>query len=209
MGRPGNVLAGAMQALGFENMGQSMNYMMMPLSYDITRMQAIELNDEIRRSSYSFEIRNNVLRIFPLPSHDTKIWFEYIKLSERDNGLNSSIPSTGVITDPSNVPYTQITYSTINAPGKQYIFDYALACVKEMLGLIRGKYTTIPTPGSEVTLNWAALLEQARLEKADILTNLRDFLLRTSRSAQLEKQQAESNQIRSTLSNIPMYIYVG
>lgn len=204
-----SALSGTMAALGWENMGQSFNYVMMPLSYDVARMQAIELNDEIRRSTYSFEIRNNVLRLFPQPTYDTKVWFEYIKVSERDNALNPNLPSTGVITDPSNVPYTNIEYSTINAPGKQWIIEYALACSKEILGLIRGKYSSIPSAGTDVMLNAPALLEQASREKDNLLLSLRDFFLKTSRSAQLERQQIESDQIRTTLSNIPTLIYVG
>ena len=77
-----------------------------------------------------------------------------------------------------------------------------------MLGYVRGKYGTVPIPGAETTLNAADLLADARTEKQNLITQLRDFLDQSSRSKQLERQTAESNNLKGTFSNVPMVIYV-
>jgi hypothetical protein len=33
--------------------------MLMPMYFDVLKIQAIELNDQIRKSAYSFELTNN------------------------------------------------------------------------------------------------------------------------------------------------------
>jgi len=51
----------------------------MPASYDILKTQAIEFNDQIRKSTYTFELVNNQLKIFPVPTVAGKLIFEYYK----------------------------------------------------------------------------------------------------------------------------------
>ena len=73
----------------------------------------------------------------------------------------------------------------------------------------RGKYGTVPVPGSEVTLNQADLLNDARQEKIDLLTTLREMLEQTSRKNQLERKADETDNLRRTLGDIPFPIFVG
>ena len=87
------------------------------------------------------------------------MFFEYIKNSERNNPIMAN--SAGLVSNVSNVPYANPNYSRINSIGRQWIFEYTLALAKEMLGYVRGKYTTVPIPGAEVTLNHADLITAA------------------------------------------------
>jgi hypothetical protein len=48
-----------------------------------------------------------------------------------------------VVSDASNIPYTYQTYSNINDMGRAWIFRYASALSKEMLGYVRGKYSVV------------------------------------------------------------------
>jgi hypothetical protein len=89
-----------------------------------------------------------------------------------------------------------------------WIYQYTLALCREILGYVRGKYSTVPIPGSEVTLNQQDLLTDARATKEALLTQLRDTLDKTGRQAQLEKLAANSDNLNKTLNNIPMGIYV-
>ena len=93
--------------------------------------------------------------------------------------------------------------------GRQWIFRYTLALAKELLAYIRGKYTSLPVPGSEATLNQADLLADARTEKIELMSNLREMLNATGRGAQLEAQAKEAEDIQSTLKSVPMTIFVG
>jgi hypothetical protein len=200
-----------LDAFGFGNKSPAINFMLMPLNYDIGTIQAIELNDQIRRSAFSFQIVNNKLKIFPIPTSDKRLFFEYIKVSERNSVIATNGPGSGdnLITDISNVPYDNPTYSNINAPGKYWIFEYTLALAAETLGLIRGKYTSVPIPGAETTLNQADLLGKSRDLQVSLIEKLRLDLDESSRKMQLERKKAENDAMTSTLQNIPMNIFIG
>ena len=183
----------------------------MPISYDLLKVQAIEFNDQVRKSAYSFELHNNKLRLFPTPKTNGLIWFEYYKLTDKQllDDSASTPGGTSAISNISNVPYENPTYTAINATGRQWIYKYALALSKELLAYVRGKYTTVPVPGSEATLNQADLLADARTEKEALLTNLRDLLEKTSKVSQLERKSQEAGFLQDTLKMVPMVIFVG
>ena len=196
-----------MTAFDFGSFSPGVNFLMMPTSYDILKTQAIEFNDQVRKSGYSFEIVNNKLKLFPIPTKSGSLYFEYYK--ESDKGQINYDNSTNKITNVAEVPYSNPTYSHINSVGRQWIFNYALALAKELLGYVRGKYQVVPVPGSEATLNQADLLADARAEKTALLTQLREMLNATGRGAQLEAQAKEAEDVQNTLKSIPMTIYVG
>ena len=200
-----------LDAFGFGNKSPAINFMLMPLNYDIATIQAIELNDQIRRSAFSFNIVNNKLKIFPIPTTDKILFFEYIKVSERDSVIASHGAGSGdnLITDISNVPYQNPTYSSINAPGRYWVFEYTLALAAETLAFIRGKYTQVPIPGAEVTLNQSDLLGKARELQTALIEKLRTDLDEASRRSQLERKKAENDAMQSTLQQVPMTIFIG
>ena len=198
------------EAFGFGNSSPGISFMMMPINFDILKIQAIEFNDQIRRSAYSFDLVNNQLRIFPIPKSDgANLFFHYIMISERDDVTNNiGKGHDNLITNISSVPYTNPTYLNINSIGKQWIYQYTLAIAKEMLGYIRKKYLSIPIPGAEVTLNGDDLIAAAIKEKDALLEQLRATLEATSRKQQLENQAAEVDSLQKTLNNIPLPIYI-
>jgi hypothetical protein len=117
--------------------------------------------------------------------------------------------NTGLVTNPSNVPYSSISYSQINQPGRQWIYEYTLALASELLGLIRGKYAQIPAPGAEVTLNGADLIAKGKDTQSALREKLRGDFDQMSRQAQLERKSSENQSISSTLNEVPMFIYIG
>lgn len=195
-----------MAGFGWGGYSPGVSYTMMPLYADVLQLQAIEMNDQIRKSHYGFQLTNTRLRIFPVPSDDFKIHFHYYLRSDQKNVFRAG---AGVVSDASNIPYGNLTYSRINSTGKQWIRKYTLALCKELLGLIRGKYSSIPIPNSEVTLNAADLLTQASTEKEALITELKDTLDQLSRQSQLERKQAEAESLQVQLNKVPLFIYVG
>jgi len=198
-----------MDAFGFGAYSPSVNFVLMPVNYDMQVIQAIEFNDTIRKSAYSFELINNKLRIFPIPDRSgVNIYFQYIKLQDRiDSIVNTG--SAAVITNPSNAGYQNPVYSRINSIGRQWIFEYTLSLCKEILGYVRGKYTQVPIPGAEVTLNQSDLITAATAEKTALLERLRAFLDDTSNQKMLERKAAETTARQSELGQAPMTIYIG
>lgn len=198
-----------MDAFGFGAYSPSVNFVLMPVNYDMQVIQAIEFNDTIRKSAYSFELINNKLRIFPIPDRSgVNIYFQYIKLQDRlDSIVNTG--SAAVVTNPSNAGFQNPVYSRINSIGRQWIFEYTLSLCKEILGYVRGKYTQVPIPGAEVTLNQSDLITAATAEKTALLERLRTFLDETSNQKMLERKQAETVARQSELGQAPMTIYIG
>jgi|TARA_B100000287_G_scaffold369364_1_gene366179 hypothetical protein len=207
--------------LGLGGFGGSMGYLMMPLNYDMQVIQAIEMNEMVRLSNYSFEIHNNVIRIFPIPGpyevsgvgDDVEsgqcgnLWFEYIKRNDR---ISSSVQcAEGLISNVSNIPYRNPVYDLINSVGRQWIFEYTLALCKEILGYVRGKYSTVPIPNADMTLNQADLLAAATAEKTALLERLRAYFDETSRAKLLERKVLEQDAVLKELDQVPRVIYIG
>ncbi len=204
----GTGIQSLMDAFDFGNYSPGINFMLMPINFDLQKLQAIEFNDQIRKSNFSFELVNNHLRIFPVPQgYRPKLYFHYILKSDR---VEASLQSgSNMVTDVATVPYTNPSYKLINSVGRQWIFEYSLALCKEMLGYVRGKYGPIPIPGAEVTLNQADLLAAATAEKNALVERLRTYFDETSRKALLERRKDEAEFRRTEFGNVPFTIYVG
>jgi len=203
----GTGIQSLMETFGFGNYSPGVNFMLMPIYYDALKIQAIEFNDQIRKSAYSFELlNNNNLKLFPRPARSEKLWFDYVVKEDRNNVIRNT--NRGLITDVSNVPYTNISYNTINTPGRQWIFRYTLAVSKEMLASVRGKYSTVPIPGAEVTTNASDLRSEAAAEKTALIDELKLMLEESSRSKYTERNAQIAQNTQETLTKIPYPIYI-
>jgi len=216
-GLGGSVAAGIDGVGGLGGMGYGGGYLMMPLNYDMQIIQQIELNDMVRISNYSFEMHNNVLRVFPIPGSGGNIsisgsgvgnmWVEFMLKSDRSSA--SIVEAYDKIKMVSGVPYKNPKYEDINSVGRSWIFEFTLAICKEMLGYVRGKYETIPIPNAEITLNQADLIASSIQEKEALLASLRAFFDETSREKLLERRTMESNFVMEELDRVPRVIYIG
>lgn len=191
---------------GWAGNGTAGQFMIMPVFETLLRTQAIEFNDLIRRSQYSFEIINNKVKFFPRPTGE-RIWFQYIVRNDR----NATAVSTtgGVVSDYSNAPYTNMVYSTINDVGKQWIRKFTLALAKETLGNIRMKYESIPIPNAEVRMDGAQLRQEAQQEKDVLWQQLRETLEEAGRARQMEKMAQNEEHSQAILGRVPLGLYVG
>jgi hypothetical protein len=199
-----------LDGFGFGNHSPAITFVLQPIYADLLRIQAIEFNDQIRKSAYSFEVRNNKLRVFPVPTESGSLWIEYVNTSERDNPLRTRYSgSSDVVSDYSNVKYDFMVYKQINDVGKQWIRKYGLALSKELLGIVRSKYGTIPIPGSEVSLDGDTLRAEATAEKEQLVEQLRETLEQTSRKALMEASKDESEFEQEKLKKVPYPLYIG
>jgi hypothetical protein len=203
----GTGIQSLLETFNFGSYSPGINFMLMPLNFDMLKLQAIELNDQVRKSAFSFDLINNQLRVFPIPTVATNLLFHYTKKAERNSPFISG-SAQNLVTNISNVPYNNPIYTQINSVGKMWVFQYTLALVKEMLAYVRGKYTSVPIPGAEVTLNQADLLTDARAEKIALLEQLRGTLEDSSRTKQLEKKSMDEDYVQKTLNNVPLPSYI-
>jgi len=157
-GFPGHAGYGGYGAYGYPGY----SYVLYPMFDTALRAQAVEFGDEMFRSHYGFELVNNKLRLFPIPTEDFTLWFEYTVREERFNSGSVSSEEENIVSDYTNVPYENVVYSNINAIGKRWIKEYTLACAKETLGNIRSKYASVPIPNAEVQLDGTTLRQEAQ-----------------------------------------------
>ena len=199
-----------LDSFGFGNVSPAVSYILRPISYDLARANMIETNDLIRKSAYSFEIINNKMRVFPKPeSTDAgdKIYFHYY-IKEDKQGVTRTYTNSKV-SDPSNIPYKFITYAEINSAGRNWIRKMALALSKELLGIIRSKYASMPLPNGEVSLDGESLKSEGREEKANLLEELNTFLEAVSLSERSRQEQEQADSQQAVLNKAPLKIYIG
>ncbi len=180
------------------------------------KMQAIMYEDSIytRTSHYSYELIDNNLRLFPTPSNfgfdhlADEIWFKfYIDQQPFQTGsYNSGVEGVNNI---NTVPFDNLPFKNINSMGMQWIRKYSLALCKEMLGQIRGKFTTMPIPGESVTLNHSELLSQAKEEQQQLREKLTELLKEVEYPELAKKDQELSDAATNVLKISPLGIYVG
>ena len=198
------------QGFGFGDYSPAVSFTLMPIFEDLLRVQAIEMNDQIRKSAYSFTLTNNKLRIFPDPEKNRTLYFDYVVKSDRDDPLKTEMSgSADVVSDYSNVKYDNMEFTHINDVGKQWIRKYGLALTKELLGIIRSKYGTVPIPNADTTLDGDTLRSEASAEKEVLITQLREMLEQTSRKALLEADKDEAEFLQEKLQKVPYPIYIG
>lgn len=198
------------------------NYLMMPTSFTMQNLQAIEMQNTVTLSNYTFNVINNILTVFPVPGtgmtgddfedggdlgYGQYLVFDFIKVQDRIDAAFAN--GTNKISNMGNAPYVNPVYSNINSIGRSWIFEYTLAKTKEVLGLVRNKYSQIPVPGAEVTLNGDSLVSSAATEKEALILRLREYFDQTSRQALLERRAAETTARQTELQQVPMTIYIG
>lgn len=202
----GTGVQGLLETFGFGSYSPGINFMLMPVYWDIQKIQAIEFNDQVRKSAYSFDLVNNQLRLFPVPtgaSGPSYLLFKYIKISDKYNPSTDTRPN--IVSDVMNVPFRNPIYTNINQIGRSWIFRYALALCKEIEGQLRAAVSS--TGGSNLVINGTELLTDARAEKLDLITELREYLEQTTRKSQLERKQQEAEFTRQSMNQIPLLIY--
>ena len=174
------------------------------------KAQALAFEDAIytRMSHWSYEIKNNKLRIFPIPNlhSPTKMWVQFSIPTDPfdDNGQE-----VNGINNMNTLPFANLPFNSINSIGKQWIRRFALALCKEMLGQIRSKFATIPIPGESVTLNGSDLIAQAQSEQQTLREELKTTLseMTYSRLAQNDADLMDASV--KVHEKVPLTVYVG
>jgi len=177
------------------------------------KLQAMAYEDAIytRNSHYSYELKNNMLRIFPIPTNVTpgRIHFDFTVQEDPWTEESGQKVGTEGINNLNTIPFANIPYKNINSVGKQWIRRFALALTKEMLGQVRGKFATIPVPNESITLNHSELLSQAKDEQDKLREELKTILAETTYDKLAETETQMSNNANETLKNVPGGVFVG
>ena len=201
----GTGIQSLLESFGFGQFSPGINFLLMPIYFDVQKIQSIELNDQIRKAAFSFDIRNNQLKIFPIPTENRKLYFEYITTKDKNNIVTDT--RKNVVTDVMNVPYRNPIYSNINMVGRTWVFKYTLAICREIEAHIRIQFSNMNIQGVG-PLQGSELITDARTEKENLINELKEMLNEVSRKGQLERKQQEAQFTKDTLSNVPLQIYI-
>lgn len=209
-------LTNLMSEFGFDGYSPPVTFVMMPAYEDLLRIQAIEINDMIRKSQYSFTVSNNIVRFTPIFTDAKVVWFDYMLVDVKQNGSDGSGSggviqsgsSNSIVSDFSNIPYDNIEYKNINSIGRLWIYRYTLALAKELLGNIRSKYEHIPIPDEQIKLDGELLRREAANEKESLIKEIRETLEQTGHQAQMKKQMENAESMNTIFNHVPVPIWI-
>ena len=204
-------LTNLMAEFGFDGYSPPVTFVMMPAYEDLLRIQAIEINDMIRKSQYGFEISDNIIRFSPIFRENKVVWFDYMVVSDKQSQdkMYQSGSANQFASDLTNIPYTQIVYGNTNSLSRTWIFRYTLALAKELLGIIRSKFENIPYPDGTIRMDGELLRREGLTEKEGLIKELQATLEQTGQKAQMQRQAENAKAMQEVFKNIPTLIYIG
>ena len=189
----------------FESFTPETVFYVLPVFEDVLRAGQLDLSNRVRRSNYSYRVTGTKIRIFPQPTHDTpkKLW---IRVGFNPNPFKPDYDDATVhgVSNLSNIPYGNLKFKRINSIGRQWIRQYTLASCKELLGYIRSKFSSIPIADGELSLNGTDLTSQAREEKTNLRTELKEMLETMTYGKLIESKAGEAENLQKLLRGIPI-----
>lgn len=192
----------------YESYVNSTVFYVLPIYEDVLRRGMLQEAFRVRRSNYSYEIVGRNMRILPIPTQytaDLGAGRLYMRVSTPINPANPSYQDDSMygVSGAHNAPYSNLTYSALGQPGKQWIREYALALCMHVLGLTRSKFQTIPIPNADLTLNGESLVTQAREDKEKLEMKLMEFLGDLTYDKLLEKDTLRAENMLKQLRCVP------
>ena len=189
----------------FESFTPETVFYVLPVFEDILRGGQLDMSNRVRRSNYSYKIIGKNIRIFPKPTQDDpkKLW---IRVQFSPDPMNPGINDPGIygVSNMSNVPFGNLQFTRVNSVGRQWVRQYTVALAKELLGLIRSKFSSVPIPGGDLQLNGSDLISQGREEKENLKTKLAEMLEELTYSKMLEDEAAAADSLTTILKKIPI-----
>lgn len=187
----------------FESFTPETVFYVLPVHEDVLRAQQMSVSNRVRRSNYSFELVGKNLRIFPRPSEPRKLW---IRFQPPNDPMNPDIPDSSIdgVNGLSNLNFGNLSYSTINSVGRQWIRQYTVALSKEVLGRVRSKFGSVPIPNGDLSLDGDALKSEAQTEKDALKQTLRELLDSLTYDKLLESQANEATNLQTILKTVPV-----
>lgn len=190
----------------YESYVNSTVFYVLPVFEDILRRGMLEQAFRVRRSHYSYEIIGRKVRIYPVPAIYPDIGRLYFRVAPPVDPMTPSYQDQSMdgVSGPNNFPLGNIPYNTITQPGRQWIRQYTLALARELLGLVRSKFKSVPIPNAELQLNGDDLVTQGRDDKEKLITQLREFLGNLTHAKLLEQQATAADNMLKQLRLVPI-----
>ena len=196
----------------FESFTPETVFYVLPVFEDVLRGGQMSLSNRVRRSNYSFRTQGTKIRIFPSPTFNDgnsvaeknrKLWIRVGFGSDPFNPAYNDGTINGV-SDFSNIPYDNIKFENINSMGRQWIREFCLASSKELLGLVRSKFSSVPIPGGDLQLDGSNLVSQGREDQEKLRTSMKELLDSLTYDKMLEGEAGKAGNLQTVLKTIPI-----
>jgi hypothetical protein len=188
----------------FESFTPETIFYVLPVFEDILRAGQLDVSNRVRRSNYSYKITGTKIRVYPLPTKNSKkLWIKVRQYPDPNSPAYKDESMFGT-SNLSNIPFGNIKYEHINSIGRQWIRQYTLALSMEQLGYIRGKFGSIPVPGESVTLNSSDMINNGRTDRDNLKTKLTEMLDTMTYDKLVELQGIRAENIQKQLKFIPL-----
>jgi hypothetical protein len=196
----------------FESFTPETLFYVLPVFEDILRAGQMDISQRVRRSNYGYQIIGTKIRIFPMPTANNPRKL-FIRVRTLIDPLNPSYRDDTIsgVSSLQNMPYGNSNYTNINSIGKQWIRNYTLALGKELLGQVRSKFSSVPIPDAELTLNGDALISQAREDKDKLRTELKELLEALTYDKLIAMEADKADNLMRQLKHVPIFkpIFMG
>ena len=194
----------------FESFTPETIFYLLPIWEDVLRGMQFKMSNKVRRSNYSYNIRDNELILYPAPTQDMPLFLTYTLAPDPTSPSNpyESAAFHGV-SNLSNVPFGVIQYSKLNSISKNWIRRMTFALSKEIEGHIRSKLASIPIPSGDLVLDGRELISDARVEMDALRLELKEMLEETTYQKLIEQEAMMSENINRAIKDAPLPIYVG
>lgn len=189
----------------FESFTPETVFYVLPVFEDVLRGGMLDMSSRVRRSNFSYRITGTQIRIFPVPTSDNPKNL-FIRAHYSPDPMNPGFKDESIfgVSNLSNLPFGRIQFSNINSIGRQWVRQYTLALAKELLGLVRSKFGSVPIPGGDLQLNGGDLVSQGRDDQEKLKTKLGEMLDEMTYSKMLEDEAGASENLRTILKGIPI-----
>jgi len=190
----------------FESFTPETIFYVLPVFEDILRAGQMDVSHRVRRSNYSYKVIGTKIRIYPMPTGNQTNKNLWIRVAFAPDPLNPSFGDGTIngVSNLSNVPFGDLNYSRVNSIGKQWSRQYTLALCKELLGLVRSKFKTIPIPNTDIQLDGDNLISQGREDKKELLDKLREMLESLTYDKLVETNATKAENVQKHLRTIPI-----
>ncbi len=190
----------------FESFTPETVFYVLPVFEDVLRAGQMDISNRVRRSNFSYQLIGTKLRLFPRPTDASSGKNLWLRVGFVNDGLSTPFTDETMdgISSPHNLPYGNISFSAINSMGRQWIRQYTLGCCKEVLGLVRSKFGSIPIPNGDLQLNGGDLISAGKEEKERLRTELREMFDSLTYDKLIEGQATEAGNIMTILKTVPI-----
>lgn len=189
----------------FESFTPETVFYVLPVFEDILRGGQMKVSNKVRRSNYSFRISGTSIRIYPKPTSNDpkKLW---IRVAFSPNPFSPAYDDSQIygVTNLSNVPFGNFQFNNVNSMARQWVRQYTLACCKELLGLVRSKFGSVPIPGGELQMNGSDLISQGRDDKEKLRVSLNEMLTKLTYGKMIEDEASAVENMNKILRHIPI-----